>query len=60
MTPRKGRARFWELERAEVGPKGTFGHITDSVLVVLAATGPGHVVHDEGLVGAQHDDLDGT
>lgn len=43
-----------------MGPEGTFGHIADAVLVVGAATGPGHVVHDEGLVGAQHDDLDGT
>lgn len=60
MTPGSGGTRVGELEREEAGPEGTFGHIADAVLVVGAATGPGHVVHDEGLVGAQHDDLDGT
>lgn len=49
-----------KLERVEAEPRRTFGHITDTVLVVVAATGPGHIVHGEGLVGAQHDDLDGT
>lgn len=58
--PRKGGARVWELDWVELGPEGTFGYITDAVLVFLAATGPGHVVQEEGLVGAQHDDLDGT
>lgn len=44
----------------EAEPRRTFGHITDAVLIVLMATGPGHVVHGERLVGAQHDDLNGT
>lgn len=58
--PRRGGARIWELEKGEAEPKRTFGHVTDTVLVVLAATGPGHVVHGEGLVGAQHDDFNST
>lgn len=44
----------------EAEPSRTSGHVADLVLVVRAATGPGHVVQGEGLVGAQHDDLNGT
>lgn len=39
-------------ERVKTEPRHTFGHITDAVLVVLGPTGPGHVVHGEGLIGA--------
>ena len=49
-----------EPGQEEAEPSRTFGHITDLVLEVRAAAGPGHVVHGEGLVGAQHDDLNGT
>lgn len=49
-----------EPGQEEAEPSRTFGYITDLVLVVRAATGPGHVVHGERLVGTQHDDLNGT
>lgn len=45
--PRKDGTRVWELERMEVEPILTLGHISGIVLVVLAATGPRHVVHGE-------------
>lgn len=38
----------------------TFGDISDVILVVLAATVPGHVIHGERLVGTQHDHFNGT
>lgn len=38
----------------------TLGDIADPVLEVVAAAGPGHVLEGEGLVGAQHDHLDGA
>lgn len=52
--------RVWELEKVEAESRHTFGHISNIILVVLAAAVPGHVIHSEGLVGAQHDHFDGT
>ena len=49
-----------ELRQVEAEPSHTSGHIADLVLVVRAATSPRHVLQGEGLVGAQHDDLNGT
>ena len=49
-----------ELMQVGAEPSHTSGHIADLVLVVRAATSPRHVLQGEGLVGAQHDDLNGT
>lgn len=49
-----------ELRQVEAEPSRTSGYVADLVLVVRAATGPGHVVQGEGLVGAKHDDFNGT
>lgn len=54
------RDRVWELEEGQVESHHTFGDISDVIFVVLGATVPGHVIHGERLVGAQHDHLNGT
>lgn len=54
------RGRVWELEEVQVESHHTFGDISDVILVVLAATVPGHVIHGERLVGTQHDHFNGT
>lgn len=59
QTPRI-EAEFWELEEVQVESHHTFGDISDVILVVLAATVPGHVIHGERLVGSQHDHLNGA